>query len=252
MVELVNTLKAAEDSVARVAGKKLFPFYGSGQYARFFEGDKPQFGITNSFFVAELGDLDMYPDLQSVVVFLLIFYITQFVKNLPGEKVLLIDESWSLFKNPAAVDFLVGATKTFRKHGCAVAFATQQLDDFAVIARAMNMKDNCPNKILLYQEMDVVTRNADALELTPAQLELYKTIRKAKTYSEGLIITQNWTGVSRVTLPPKSYWIASSSEPDRVYLNDLMSRGMSLEEAIDRAALEHPYGVGSASPALSK
>jgi type-IV secretion system protein TraC len=247
MPELVNTLKAAEDSVARTAGKKLFPFYGSGQYARFFEGDKPKFGITNTFFVAELGDLDMYPDLQAVVVFLLIFYITQYVKKIPGDKILIIDEAWSLFKNTAAVDFLVGATKTFRKYGCAVGFATQQLDDFAVIARAMNMKDNCPNKILLYQEMDVVTRNAEALELSPATVELYKTIKKSRTYSEGLIVTQNWTGVSRVTLSPKSYWIASSSEPDRVYLSDLMSCGMSLHDAINKAATEHPYGVGSAS-----
>jgi hypothetical protein len=62
-----------------------------------------------------------------------------------------------------------------------------------------------------------------------------------------LIVTQNWTGVSRVTLSPKSYWIASSSEPDRVYLSDLMSRGMSLHDAINKAATEHPYGVGSAS-----
>ena len=224
------------------------PFTEAGSTPVFSKETSPRFGITNTLFGAELGDLDMYADLQAVVVFLLIFYITEHVKKIPGDKLLLIDEAWSLFKNQAAVDFLVGATKTFRKYGCAVGFATQQLDDFAVIARAMNMKDNCPNKILLYQEMDVVTRNAEALELNQATLDLYKTIRKGKGYSEALIVTQNWTSVSRTTLDPVSYWIATTSEPDKVYLNSLRERGLSLRDAIHLAAKECPFGAHSRSP----
>lgn len=252
MKELVNTLKTSEHSVARSAGTKLFQYHGSGPYARFLEGDKPRFGITNRFFVAELGDLDMYPDLQSLVVFLLIYYITDFVRNAPGDKLLIVDESWSLFRNASAVDFLVGATKTFRKHGCANGFVTQQLEDFAVIARAMNMKDNCPNKILLYQEMDVVKNNAEALDLSQAQLDLYKTIKKGKDYSEALIVTQNWNAVSRTSLSPWSYWVATSDPHDNEYFRGLLDRGVSVAEAVRTAAREHPYGVGSVLVAAGK
>src|SRR5208283_5534423 len=98
----------------------------------------------------------MHKDYQSVIVSLLIYYITEFVKKISGRKYLFIDEAWSLFKNEVSVDILVKAVKTFRKYGVSVVFLTQQLDDFAVIARAINMKDNLPNTILLYQEPDVI------------------------------------------------------------------------------------------------
>ena len=243
MDELVSTLRSYNDDISKAAARKLFPFYGMGQYARFIEGKKPRFQISNRFTVAELGDLDMYKDLQAVVLFLLIFHITEHAKKVPGRKYLIIDESWSLFKNEAAVDFLVTAAKTFRKYGCAVIFVTQQLDDFMVIARAMNMKDNCPNKILLYQEMDVVTRHAKDLELNQGTLDLYKTIRKSNKYAEALIVAQNWTSVFRITLDPETYWTATTSEPDKVYLDELLEGGMPLREAIKHAALAHPFGI---------
>jgi len=252
MDEIVSTLRSYNDPISTAAARKLFPFHGMGQYARFLEGSKPRLEISNRFTVAELGDLDMYKDLQAVVVFLLIFYITEYVKKIPGRKYLIIDEAWSLFKNEAAVDFLVSATKTFRKYGCAVIFVTQQLEDFMVIARAMNMKDNCPNKILLYQEMDVVTKAAKDLELNQGTLDLYKTIKKSTKYAEALVVAQNWTSVFRITLDPESYWIATTSEPDKVYLNELSERGMTLREAIKQAAQEHPFGVHAASALQQK
>jgi hypothetical protein len=91
----------------------------------------------------------------------------------------------------------------------------------------------------------VVTRNAEALELNQATLDLYKTIKKGKGYSEALIVTQNWTSVSRTTLDPVSYWIATSSRSDSDYLNDLRGRGLPLRDAIHHAAKEHPFGVHS-------
>jgi len=245
MLELVNTLRAYNDPVSVAAARKLFPFYGMGQYARFIEGDKPRLELSNRLTVAELGDLEMYKDLQAIVVFLLIFYITEYVKQIPGRKYLIIDEAWSLFKNEVAVDFLVKATKTFRKYGCAVIFVTQQLDDFMVIARAMNMRDNCPNKVLLYQEMDVVSKAAQDLELSQGMLDLYKTIKKSNKYTEAMIKTQGWTGVGRIVLDPLGYWAVTTSEGDKVYLNNLLSEGLSLKDAIKRAAEEHPYGVNT-------
>lgn len=243
MQEIVNTLKSYADPVSKSLARKLFPWYGSGQYARFVEGDKPNIQLDNRLTVCEIGDLDTYKDLQAVIVFLLIFHITQYVKKNPGRKYLIIDEAWSLFKNEAAVDFLVKAVKMFRSYGCCVVFVTQQLDDFLVIARAMNMKDNCPNKILLYQEADVVTRAAKDLELNQGTLELYKTIRKGRRYTEALIAAQSWTAVGRNTLDPESYWVATSSPSDTDYLSDLEKGGMTLSEAIKHAAKEHPYGL---------
>lgn len=242
MDDLTAALRRFNDPLANAVLRKLFQFQGGGQYARFIEGDKPRLHLTNPLTVFELGDLDSYPDLQAVVVFLLIHYITQHVKNTEGRTVLYIEEAWSMFKNDVAVDFLIKAVKTFRKYGCCVIFVTQQIDDFSVIARAMNMRDNCPNKILLYQEPDVIMRAAEILQLTEGTVELYKTIKKGSKYAEALVLTQNWTAVDRLSLDPESFWGITSTEPDNVYLNDLMKQGMSLREAIKFAAEKYPYG----------
>lgn len=240
---VVQLLKQYNDPISVSVARKLFPFHSSGQYARFLEGDKPHLRLNNRLTIAELGDVDMYKDLQAVIAFLLIFYITEYVKKIPGRKYLIIDEAWSLFKNEVAVDFLVKAVKTFRKYGCSVIFVTQQLDDFIAVAQAMNMKDNCPNKVLLYQESDVVIRNADLLDLSSGEMDLYRTIRKSNKYAEALIKTQGWTGVGRISLDPESYWVVTTSEPDKLYLASLMNQGMTLPQAIKHASKTYPYGA---------
>lgn len=241
---IVEILKSYNDPISTAVARKLFPFYGSGQYAKFIEGDKPPLQLTNRLTVFELGDVEVYKDLQAVIVFLLIHYVTEYVKKISGRKYLIIDEAWALFKNEVAVEFLVKAVKTFRKYGCSVIFVTQQLDDFMIIASAINMKDNCPNRILLYQEGDVVIRNAEQLELNQGTVDLYKTIKKSNKYTEALIVSQNWTAVGRITLDPESYWIATTSEPDKVFLNEIMNaKNLALKDAIKYAAKAYPYGV---------
>ena len=47
MRQLVETLKSYSDAVSQSAGRKLFPFYDMGQYARFVEGDKPRLKLSN-------------------------------------------------------------------------------------------------------------------------------------------------------------------------------------------------------------
>lgn len=244
---LVRILRSYNNAISDSVSRKLFPFHGSGQYARFLEGNKPHLQFTNRFTVCELGDVEIYKDLQAVIVFLLIFYITEHVKHVPGRKYLIIDEAWALFRNDVAVDFLVKATKTFRKYGCSVIFVTQQLDDFMIIARAINMKDNCPNKILLYQEGDVVIKNAGQLDLSQGMLDMYKSIRKSSKYAETLIATQGWVSVGRITLDPESYWVATTSEPDKAYLNELLKQGKTLNQAIEEAARNYPYGAAANS-----
>jgi len=241
LIEILNT----KDELGKIIARKLYPFYGAGQYARVIESStKPKLELTHHLTVFELGDIDAYKDYQTVVVFLLIYYITQFMKKVQGNKYLIIDEAWSLFKNETAVDFLIKAVKTFRKLGCSVVFITQQIDDFALIAKAINMKDNCPNKILLYQEPDVVLKHADMLELTDGEKELYKTIKKARKFSEAMFKMQQWTAVGRITLDPESYWIATTSEPDIRYLDSLMQeQNLTLKEAIKIASEKYPYGV---------
>lgn len=249
---LITVLKGNEDPISKTVARKLFPFHGQGQYARFIESDKPSLSLSNRLMIAELGDLETHKDLQAIVVFLLIYYITEYVKKIPGRKYLLIDEAWSLFQNEVAVDFLVKAVKTFRKHGCSVIFITQQLEDFMVVGKAMNMKDNCPNILLLYQEGDVVLKNKEQLNLSQGEYDLYSTVKKSKKYAEIFFKTQGWSGIGRITLDPESYWVATTSEPDKVYLASLKKQGMTLRDAVKYAATQHPYGIAAGGSSNSQ
>jgi type IV secretory pathway VirB4 component len=240
---IVSTLRSNDDSISRSIARKFYPFYGNGQYARFFEGDKPVLNIKNKFTIFELGDIEAHKDLQAVIVSQLIHYVTEFVKTLPGvRKYLVIDEAWSLFKNDIAVQFLVKAVKTFRKYGVSVIFLTQQVEDFAVVAEALNMADNCPNQIFLQQKFDVIDRMKDTFGLSKGELEMYRSVRKTNRYSEALIKTERWSSVVRIMLDPKGYWLTTTKDSDKAYLARLM-QNMSLREAINKASIEHPYGI---------
>lgn len=243
MNDVVAQLQTDADPISRSLAKRLFPFYGNGQYSRFFEGDKPSLDINNKFTVFELGDVEAHKDLQAVIVTQLVHYITEFVKSKPGgRKYLFVDEAWSLFRNEVAVGWLVKAVKTFRKLGVSVVFLTQQLDDFKIVADALNMADNCPNQILLRQNYDVISRMRDTLGLSEGELDMYRSVRKGERYSEALIKTPGWSSLVRIILDPNAYWLTTSKDTDKAYLERLMV-DMSLADAVSVAAREHPYGV---------
>ena len=244
MGETIKYLTDMNDDKAKSIARRLYMYHGDGPYSRFIEGDRPPLDINSNFVLFELADIDAYKDLQTVTISLLLHYITEFVKKHPGiKKYLIIDEAWQLFMNETSVEYLIKAVKTFRKLGCAVIFVTQQLDDFSYIAKAMNMKKNCPNKILLYQDYKEIQENAEALGLTTEQLLQYRKIKKYGKFSEALIVTEKWTATGRITLDPRSYWMIANSQNDRMYIDRMLEKGLSLEEAIERASKEYPYGV---------
>ena len=241
---VVNYLNSLGDEKARSIARRLYMYHGSGQYARFVEGTRPNLDFHSDLILIELAEIDRYPDLQGVLTSLLLNFIAEYVKKVSGRKYLVLDEVHTLLNNEVAVQVLVNATKTYRKYGCAVIFITQQLEDFKHIIRAMNMPKNCPNLILLYQDEREIKENAADLGLTEDQLEAYRSIRKYPEFTEALFKMENWTAIGRVTLDPISYWILTSTEADRRFIETLIrKKNMSYEEAVRYAAEKYPYGV---------
>ncbi|MEW6409759.1 MAG: ATP-binding protein [Nitrospirota bacterium] len=241
-IETVAEILKRKDDIGLKLSRKIKPFYGDGQYARFYSGDKPPLDFKGNRLISfQLGDIDLYKDFFAVNVMLLIYYIKQFVKKNPGVmKYLIIDEAWQLFNDPITLMFLVEVVKTFRSFGCAVIFVTQQLDDFKGVAEVL--KDNCPNKILLTQNVDTIERNREALGLSDGVLSYYRTLTKQRNFNEILIKTEGWCTIVRVLLDPFSYWVTTSRDQDKAYLSRL-EKEYGLRDAIMTAARENPYGV---------
>ena len=111
------------------------------------------------------------------------------------------------------------------------------------------MRDNAPLRFLLPQPPEVATAVALELGLSPEKTALFASLESVPgKFSEALLETPTGSGVIRIVLPPAMYWITTTNERERRYLDDLSRRLGSLEAAIARAAQAYPHGlVGMAS-----
>jgi conjugal transfer ATP-binding protein TraC len=167
------------------------------------------------------------------------------------EKILLVDEAWTLLKSPATARFLENIARTARKARLALVVVSQQLTDLdgpsgkAILAQATT-------KIGLAQDADALRQAASLLGLTPREAELYGSLSSVTgAYSELFVKSPAGSGVARLVLDPLSYWISTSDRTDNLFLDDLraraLARGLSEREALRAALLEaghrHPHGI---------
>jgi hypothetical protein len=82
----------------------------------------------------------------------------------------------------------------------------------------------------------------DALGLSDGQLAMLRSLRKGARYSEAFIKTQGWQSIVRILLDTNGYWLTTSKDSDTANLHRLMEN-MSLQDSIQRATKEHPFGV---------
>lgn len=211
-----------EEGIGKRLARKLGPFSGNGQYARFFDGPN-QFNVKNKLTVFELGELETFRDLQSVILLTIMYFVTNFVSDDSSKhlrKYLIVDEAWSLLDNENTANFLSKAAKTYRKYGCAGIFITQQLADFATRA-GQAIKANAPNKFLLMQEKEEINRMRNELDLTEKEVEVLKTVHTIKgVYSEALLKTTKGSCVIRMVADKKSYWMFTSDSSDNARLDN--------------------------------
>ena len=226
---------------------RLTPFTRKGPYGGFFDGTN-QFTINTRFVAFELANLSSYPDLQVAVLLNLMFFMTNFVADLPmraKRKYLLIDEAWSLLKLKNTADFITNAFKTFRKYRCSTIAITQEIADLTRVESGIAIIANASNKIFLKQESAVIDLLKDCLSLDDQKIRLLKTIETVKgKFSEALVITDSSCGVIRLVPDPFLYWVANSEPRNNEYLmkrtdeynGDLMC-------ALHACAKEYPYGL---------
>lgn len=243
--------------------------YAVGRYAKWFNGPR-QVRLDNDLIVIELEDLEVDPDLQAVVLTLMIHQITKDMYLSDPErkrpKLLLVDEAWRLLGDKQSGGFISKAFRTVRKYRGSAGAITQSFADFAASAAARAALDNASWQFILKQGGEAIKFAVGQKWLPDDELlsELLTSVNSdmAQGFSEVFVRGENGQGVYRFVNDRHSYWMYTSHPEDLAKLaHTQRAVGGDLFEAVDALAREdyrkrtqHPFtpAEGSLRAALAQ
>jgi conjugal transfer ATP-binding protein TraC len=238
----VRTMSAEERRAIcdpRIAdlGRSLMPYTAEGSYGRWFTGPA-NVNFDSNFILLEMDHLSSKPELRAVVLMLLMYLIAQNIymgrKEFP--KLCLLDEAWDLMRTGATSKFIEGLYRKVAKHGGAVVTATQGVDDYYGSETAEAALKNADWMFLLQQKeesIEQISRSGKLILDDSMKRELRSVRRVGNQYSEIFIKATDYPPtVGRLFADPYSLLLSSTSPSEVQALEDLQSRGMTVDEAI--------------------
>lgn len=195
--------------------------FAVGRYAAWFNGPR-QVRLDNDLIIVELEDLEVDPDLQAVVMTLMIHQITKDMYLSDPErkrpKLLLVDEGWRLLGDKQSGGFISKAFRTVRKYrGCAGAI-TQSYADFAASAAARAALENSAWQFVLRQRPESIDFAVSQKWVSDDELvtDMLKTVKSDsdKGFSEIFVRGEHGQGIYRFVTDRHSYWMYTSHPAD--------------------------------------
>lgn len=222
---------------------QLYP-YAVGRYAKWFNGPR-QVELNNDLIIVELEDLEVDPDLQAVVMTLMIHQITKDMylsdPDRKRPKLLLVDEGWRLLGDKQSGGFISKAFRTVRKYrGCAGAI-TQSFGDFAASAAARAALENSAWQFVLKQKPDSIDFAVAQKWISDDEtlVQMLKTVNsdQKQGFSEIFVKGESGQGVYRFVTDRHSYWLYTTNGADLARLAETQERfGFTLSQAVDYLA----------------
>lgn len=229
--------------------------FAVGRYAAWFNGPR-QVELNNDLIIVELEDLEVDPDLQAVVMTLMIHQITKDMYLSDPErkrpKLLLVDEGWRLLGDKQSGGFISKAFRTVRKYRGSAGAITQSFADFAASAAARAALENATWQFVLKQKPSSIDFAASQKWLPDDKLftDLLKTVNSdgPQGFSEIFVQGENGQGVYRFVTDRHSYWMYTTNPKDLATLAEVQHKfGFDLMQAVDHLAREdyksrrHPF-----------
>lgn len=241
--ELVEKLKQSKEPTMEDLAKVLFMWTGNRPYGKLLDG-QGTLRTDASVCTFDLKGLSSYPDLQSVMILILTdFILTQVEGDKTNKKRIILDEAWQLLKSNAAANFMEYCARTLRKTGSGITFITQGVEEIVESPIGSAIMNNTATKFILLQRGDSEILR-DALKLNSQELNLIYSLEQRKgEFSEGFLIEGDHRQIVRIYPSPFEYWLSTSDASDNAYLQKLQEEGLSLVDAIEKAAITYPNGV---------
>ena len=125
-------------------------------------------------------------------------------------KLMVVDEAWRYMQDPAVLNYLAEAAKTWRKKNAALVLATQSAVDVTGTSGAAALLESIPTKLFLANP-ELPAEAADLFRLNEAELA---QVRELTPKRELYLRRPEEAAVLRLEVDPESYWLYTSSATD--------------------------------------
>ena len=236
VTHVASWLRAHQDARAKDLGEMLFTYTPEGSYGRFFSGPCT-LTFDNPFVNLELEELKSKKDLQEVVLYMLMYHITEAMYR--GDRktriACVIDEAWDIFKGDLGAEFIEAGYRRARKYQGLFVSGTQSVSDYYKNPSTQAALDNSDWMCFLSQKAESITqlKASNQLIIDDHMERLLKSVRTVQgEYSEIFIKGPSGYGVGRLVLDPFSRMLYSSKGEEYAAIQGLMNEGYSVSDAI--------------------
>lgn len=214
----------------------LEPYTAFGVYAPYFEGEA-NIEFYKNFIVLELEELKSKKDLQTIVMQLIMYKITQeMYLDRSRKKLVIIDEAWDLMGGGASAAFIESGYRRARKYGGSFGTITQSVEDYYKNEATKACIQNADWLFLLRQKPESIDRLGQEGKLSVDEFSkrlLASVSTEHGMYSEIYVHSPMGSGIGRLLLDPFSMLMYSTRAEDYQAINELKRRGYSTVDAIN-------------------
>ena len=241
-------LVAQDDPIPRRLGDQLFPYTAKGMYGKYFEG-KSNVNFDNDFVVLELEELNSKKDLQKVILFIMMFRITQamYHESRSRQTVCIIDEAWDLMDGGDSGKFIEVGYRRARKYKGAFGTLTQSLADYYKNAAAQAALENSDWTFLLKQKKDTIEKlsREGKLNMDEATKRILSSVKTEQgLYAEIYVSCPMGSGVGRLLADPFTVLAYSTAPDDWSDIQYYRDQGMSVAASITAVLEDRNARVG--------
>ena len=249
--DIAQALKSSKDRDARRLGDQLFPYTREGMYGRYFTG-KSNVDFSKQLVVLELEELNSKKDLQSVILFIMMFRITQamYHERRDRKKICIIDEAWDLMDGANSGKFIEVGYRRARKYGGAFGTLTQSVMDYYKNPASQAALENSDWLFLLKQKKESIEQldRGGKLKLDEATKRVVMSLKTEQgLYSEIYISCPMGTGIGRLIVDPFTLLAYSTDPTDWKDIQRHRDAGLGVTEAINAVLQERAQRGGNAS-----
>ena len=241
ITDVYNTLYQSDDQRYHDLADAIQPFTRQGIFGNYFTGPST-IDLSDDFVVLEMRELDDKPQLQTIVLLILMMRIEQTMyaaERKSRKQACIIDEAWKLLSYGNAAQFVEEGYRTARKYHGAFVSITQGIPDYYKSPTTQACLENSDWTLLLAQKDESIKQlaNMDRLPGGEDAIKLIKKLRMVKgLYSSCAIISPQGLTVVRLIIDKFSEMLFTTNAMEVAERQTLMNQGMSLVEALEHLA----------------
>lgn len=198
----------------------------TGSYGKLFDNDKDIAG-NGQWQVFEMEALMNTPAIVPTTLEYLFHRIEKSLKESGGPSIIVLDECWLFFDNPAFKDKLREYFKDMRKKNTSIIFATQNLSDIANKPELMTtIMENCPSRVYLPNANAINEQNKilyKSFGLNEREIDLIASIIPKQDYYYS---SQKGNRVFQLSLKPSELpFVTATAKTDQLAIDKIIKEG---------------------------